>query len=440
MVYKKLLVILILFLTIYINIQTSLFAEAVPPISDQNPTIASLVEISEKQLSLDWLITQGITNNPEIISLINDFESSKSRIKQAGALDDPILSFGIANFPLIDMSFRTVAMTQKRIELSQKFPFPGKRKLREEIAAKESESIEYMYFEKQREIIKDIKQAYYELSFIEESIDTTNKNKELIAQFIKITQIKYEVGKGTQQDILKSQIEYSKLNEELITLEKKKENLKSKIKNLAYIPQNLELGSTKRLELTDIALDKNVLIEESYQNRPLINQYQKLIDSYATRLELAKKAVLPDFKLSGAYGQRDNGFADLFSINLAFNLPIYKRRKQDLKVTEMDFKLLAVSAQLDGIKNDIAYEVNDQLINLDKEKRLLELLKYTIIPQTTQVLDSTIANYEVDRTDFLSVIDAQLMFYKYEIEYYRNLSNYYKDLANLENAVGKSLF
>lgn len=440
MVYKKLLAILFLLLLINMSYKSSLFAEEDTPVSDQNQTIASLVEKSEKRLNLDWLITQGITNNPEVIALINEFESSKNRIKQVSALDDPILSLGIISFPLIDMSFTTVPMTQKRIELSQKFPFPGKRRLREEIATSESESIEYKYFEKQREIIKDLKQAYYELSFIEESIDTTNKNKELLTQFIKITQIKYEVGKGTQQDILKAQIEYSKLNEELITLEQKQENLKSKIKNLAYIPQDFDLGSTRKLELSEIDLDKSILVEEAYNNRPLIYQYQKLIDSYARRVELAKKEILPDFNISGAYGQRDNGYSDLFSINLSFNLPVYKKRKQDLKVTEMDFKLLAINAELDSVKNDIQYEINDQLINLEKEKRVILLLKNTIIPQTTQVLDSAIANYEVNKTDFLSVIDAQLMFYKYEIEYYRNLSNYYKDLASLEKAVGKSLF
>lgn len=438
MVYKKLLVIIISFISFNISFAPVLLGDDNSAIS--NKSIVSSVEKAQVLIDLDWLITQGITNNPQIIALLNEFESSKNRIKPAGALDDPMISFGIMNFPLIDMSFRPEAMTQKTIELSQNFYFPGKRKLREDIATIESESIQYKYLEKQREIIKDIKQAYYELSFIEESIETTNKNKELIAQFIKITQLKYEIGKGTQQDILKSQIEFSKLNEELITLNNKRENLKNKLKNLAYLPQEYQLGNTKKLELPDISLDKTVLIENSFKNRPLVNQYQKILESYSKRLELAKKAILPDFRLSGAYGQRDKNRSDLFSVNLSLNLPIYKRRKQHLLVNELDFKLLSLNAELDNIKNDIEYEINDQLINLDKEKRLTELLKNTIIPQTTQVLDSSIANYEVDKTDFLALIDAQLMFYKYELEYYRLISNYYKELAILEKTIGKSLF
>lgn len=438
MLYKKLLVGIITCIlsnTLFVSV---ISGEENPAI--QEKSIISSVEKTQKLLDLNWLITQGIANNPEIIALMNEFESSKHRIKPAGALNDPILNFGITNFPLIDMSFRSTAMTQKRIQLSQDFPFPGKRRLKEEIAKIESESIQYKYLEKQRVIIKDIKQTYYELSFIEESIDTTNKNKELISQFIKITQLKYELGKGTQQDILKSQIEYSKLTENLITLNNKKDNLKNKLKNLAYLPQEYELGDTTKLESLDIPLTKAVLIEESFINRPLVNQYQRIIDSYSKRFELAKKAVLPDFKITGAYGQRDNGFADLFSLNLSLNLPIYKRRKQDPLVNELDFKLLALSAELDSIKNNITYEINDQLINIDKEKRLIDLLKNTIIPQTTQVLDSSIINYEVDKTDFLALIDAQMMFYKYELEYYRAISNYYKALANLETIIGKSLF
>jgi len=68
------------------------------------------------------------------------------------------------------------------------------------------------------------------------------------------------------------------------------------------------------------------------------------------------------------------------------------------------------------------------------------LFENSLLKQTIQVMDSAIANYEIDKTDFLSVIDAQMLYYKYEKEYYRALTDYYKALAQLEKETGTSIF
>jgi outer membrane protein TolC len=401
---------------------------------------ASYEKTAPEVLKLDWIISYGITHNPEIIALEHEARASQELIKPAGALDDPIVSVGIMNFPLIDMSFRSSAMTQKKIELSQKFPFPGKRTLREKIAAYEAESIENKYYEKQRDIIYQIKKVYYELSYVNESIKTVNKNIELLYQFIKITQIKYEVGKGSQQDILRAQIELSRLKEELITLEEKKETLKARLQSIAYMPETNIISDPDPMLAPDYLFSSEELMETALINRPLINQYQSLIDKYETKYNLARKNVLPDFKISGAYGQRDNGFADIFSLNVSFNLPIYKRRKQDKLIQSADYKLMAISAELESVINDISFNIQDAMIELRKEKRLIDLFKNSILPQTNHVLDATLVNYETGKTDFLSVIDSQMLFYKNELDYLISIRNYYQQLARIEKQVGTSLF
>lgn len=431
---------LILLLILFLTPTNSLLAEVPGNEQTQGQLVKSGIEQEEKFIDLDWLISEGIKNNPEIIALQNMFEASKETIEPAGALEDPMLSLGIDNFPLIDMSFRSESMTQKSISISQKFFYPGKRKLKKEATAYLSESIEQQYLEKQREIIMDIKTTYYELSYLEEAILTTKKNKDLLSHLIKITQIKYEIGKSTQLDILRTQIELSKLNEELITFEQKRDQLKSKLLNLIYSPYNTELGNAKRLEMPEIPLDFAQLCDESFRNRPLLIETMRQIDSNKKMYAFAQKDTKPDFTLSGSYGQRDDGFADVFSVNVAFNLPIYKKHKQNKRISELEYTISSLEAKLEAQKNDIGFNIKSSLIDLDKEKRTINLLNTTIIPQTNHVLDSALANYELGKADFLSLIDAQLMFYKYELEYYRSIANYYQTLASLEREVGVSLF
>jgi len=361
MVHKYVLILYIIYLFVFIS---PVIADGSKAADKKLKPIGAGIIKEDDILELSWLIDHTITNNPSLKVIEKEAQAAEKRIRQASALEDPVFTAGITNFPLIDMSFRSAPMTMKQIQLSQKFPFPGKRRLRENIAALKSEAIYYKYFEKQRELVNNVKQAYYELAYIEEAIEITRKNLELLSHLIKITQIKYEVGKGIRQDILKAQIEYSKINEELIFLEQKHDNYRNKLIYLAYLPDDFKPGRTVKLTSDFTIPDKDLLISLAFDSRPLIMQYEKNIEKAKEELRLAQKAILPDFQLSGSYGQRDNSYADLFSVNISFNLPIYKNRKQDEGVLEKEFQILSQNAELDSLKNEIRFYITDQLINI----------------------------------------------------------------------------
>ena len=109
-------------------------------------------------------------------------------------------------------------MTMKMLGLSQKLPFPGKRDLRQDVAAKDAESVAYAYQETVNRVVRDVKMAYFELAFVAESTRLVEKNKQALEQFLKISESRYSVGQGTQADVLKAQTQLSKMADELIKL------------------------------------------------------------------------------------------------------------------------------------------------------------------------------------------------------------------------------
>ncbi len=82
----------------------------------------------ERKLNLNELIDEALQRNPEIVATKARAQVYREKVPQAGALEDPMLGFGIVNLPT-NFSFRDEDMTMKEFSISQKLPFPGKRPL-----------------------------------------------------------------------------------------------------------------------------------------------------------------------------------------------------------------------------------------------------------------------------------------------------------------------
>ena len=93
-------------------------------------------------------------------------------------------------------------MLQQRYGVSQKIPFPGKLRLRGEVAVEETNMTEKELQAKIQEITALVKSTFYELYYINGAIDITEENRDSLRKFAKIAETKYSVGKATQRDAL----------------------------------------------------------------------------------------------------------------------------------------------------------------------------------------------------------------------------------------------
>ena len=93
------------------------------------------------------------------------------------------------------------------IELSQMFPFPGKRELRGSMAQQEARAESFMFQGAELNLVSRLKSAFYELQFTYDAIDVLSRNKILLERLAKLAENRYSVGQATQQDLIKSQVE-----------------------------------------------------------------------------------------------------------------------------------------------------------------------------------------------------------------------------------------
>lgn len=395
------------------------------------------------RLNLDQIVQEALQNNPEILAARSKWEAYKYKIPQASALEDPMFSFGIINLPT-SFSFHQEDMTMKEFSISQKLPFPGKRPLMRQMAEKEAESVFTEIQGKVHQIIKDVKTAYYDLSHVYRTTAVTQRNKQILEDFAKIAETRYEVGLGIQQDVLKAHVEVSKMVDELIMLNQKKRALDAKIDALLNRPPGTAVGEPEEVVFRPFPFTLEELQKMAVEMSPTLNGMKKMIEAKEKAYALAKKEYYPDFNLRFAYGQRDKLMGmkqdDMLTGMVEMNIPIYFWTKQQPKIAETLADLRSSEAQYRGMKNDVLYMVADMSSMIHRLERQLDLYKTGIIPQASLQVNSALSSYRVNKADFLTLLDSQMTLYKYELEYHQALTEYEKNVASLGATIGRQSF
>jgi outer membrane protein TolC len=391
-------------------------------------------------MNLEQLIEEAIQNNPEILAQKKRWELFKEKIPQASALEDPMLGFGVISLPT-NFSFKDEDMTMKELSISQRFPFYGKRRLMGEMAQKEAEAVFNEIQERVNRVVKDVKATYYELAYNYRSAEITQRNKEILENFVKIAETQYAVGMGIQQDVIKAHIEVSKMVDELIMLSQKTRALEAKLIALLNRSPERSIERPEEVVFRKIPFSVEELQKIAVEINPALQGMRKMIEAKEKAYELAKREYYPDLTFKFAYGQRDNGpemkRRDMLTGMVEINLPIFYKSKQDRKVAEARAEIETTEAQYRAMKNEVLYMVADMASMTQRVERQLELYKTGIIPQANLQVSSAMSAYRVNKVDFMTLLDSQMTLYRYELEYYQALTEYEKNVANLEAVVGK---
>ncbi len=397
------------------------------------------IDKANAPLNLQWLIQEAMEHNPEIISAQKRLNAAKAKIPQAKSLDDPTVSIGsfdMSNHPL-NINGQT-EMLQQRYGVSQKIPFPGKLRLREEIATEEANMVEKEMQSKIQEIIALVKSAFYEFYYINTAIDIIEEIRSLLRNFTKIAEEKYAVGEATQRDVLAAQVELSTLANSLITTHKDRESIIARLNILLDRPPETPLGKPRPFEKHRLCLTIKELEDLAVKNRPELKRFDHLVKKSETDVKLSKKDYyFSDFEPMVEYMQED-GKPDTWASAISINIP-WLWPKNRSKVKESHEALKAAKSDYRFVNNKALFEVKDFLVRIQSSESTINLYKTGIIPQAEQSLKAARIGYEANRVDFLTLIDSQRTLLNARLLYSRALTDFEQNLANLERAIGIQL-
>lgn len=273
-------------------------------------------ENADEVVSLAALVEQALARNPEIRAMARQSDMMRARVPQAKALPDPMLELGNISslIPVPPLKGRSGDTSSERmVGVSQELPFPGKRTLRGCVAEAEAGAEQWNFEQTRFNVVAEVKDAYYELAYVDKAIETIAKNRKLLEQFTKIAEARYAVGKGIQQDVLKAQVELSKLVDRMTVLEQRRATAEAKINSLLYRELETPVGRTEALKARVFDYTLAGLNETAAAHNPALKAQRRRVEGRQYGVELAKKEFYPDFSVGVIIYLTDQAFSVIFT-------------------------------------------------------------------------------------------------------------------------------
>ncbi|SHI51546.1 Outer membrane protein TolC [Malonomonas rubra DSM 5091] len=372
-------------------------------------------------------------NNPALTKRFAEIDVYQNKVVQAGALSDPVMSLSVLNFPIEDGSDDDHRVFYE-LRISQMFPFWGKLDARAKAAARKAQWYSGAFEDVRLQVRGQVKDAWFRLLFQQQAIELTKRNLKLIDDFIRLTETRYEVGTGLQQNVLKAHLQRSKQLDKLLEFEQLKEATSAELNSLAGRASHQSLEPDGRLVKSNLDLSLVELQQNVDSRRPMFTAYEALIEAFETNRTLAKLDDWPDFTLFAAYRYEPEE-DDAGVVGISFNLPVRRERRAAAKA-EADSALRQVIQERNdfGIKVDLA--IHRALTRYQQSGKLAELYQSGIIPQADQTFQATLSAYQVDKVDFLDLLDSLMTLYSYQIDHIKAISDQQRSLAAIEAAAG----
>ncbi len=398
-------------------------------------------EVPMGKTALSELIEEALSQNPQIKAARNEWEASLQVIPQAKSLPDPMLSYSY-----FGQSVETRLGPQRnKFSLSQKFPFFGKLSLKGKIARKGASVLEEQYMAVKLNIVLKVKKAFFSLFWLDRAIRIAQEEKEVLERLTKIAEKKYETGEANQQDVLKAQLEISKVQDKILILNQRRRAIAAELNALLNHRPDSFVGEVEEFEVPELRFELEELYEWAREMRPELRKAQHFIEKNEESLKLAKKNYFPDFRLMFDYIDIGGGTTtnikdgrNSWMASVGINIPIW-RKKLHAAEAEAATKLKASQDRYKNVQNETLSRVNELFFEVETVSEQVNLYKYSLLPQAEQSLKASEVGYLTGKVDFLNLLDAERMVLLIRIGYFKTIADLGKSLAQLERVVGKDL-
>jgi cobalt-zinc-cadmium efflux system outer membrane protein len=387
--------------------------------------------------SLDSLVDEALRSNPEIIAAQKRYEAARQRPSRESTLPDPTLSLGYASNgkPWPGAGLGIDPTSNIGVMITQELPAPGKLKLRGEIASKEAEAAYAEYRSARLRVIARLKVAYHQLHHAYAATEIMRTNQKLLGNFIKVAEARYSVGRAAQQDVFRAQAQYAIMETQIVRMEQDKPIQQSIINSILNRPRETAVTVTAEMKAGELRVTLEKLLAGARDDAPMILRDQKMVERSQLALNLARRGYYPDYAVSGGYFNQ-GGMPPMYQVRVDLKIPAWFWRKQRAEVTEQAFQVSEARHTYEADRQSLAVRIEEEYVNAQTARRLMDLYSNTVIPQSSLALESGRASYETGALDFMSMLMNFMTMVDYQLNYHEEMVRFHVALARLEEMTG----
>jgi outer membrane protein TolC len=353
------------------------------------------------------LVSQALAGRPELAQANAFLQADRERVPQAGALPDPVLTLGIQNDGFKSIQIGTMETSYWQVMASQTFPWFGKRGLREEAASSQARQTDASLQRARLSVEAEVHRAYLDLLLARDRLALLSKLESFWAQSEGLARTRYEAGQGAQSDLLRAQLERSRLRQKRWTLEAEERRALAALNRARARPVAEPVSTSRSLgELADPKLPlEEAAIADAEARSPELARARAAADEAGRRLALARRDYFPDFTVGA--GVMPRGQLDpMWLASLSFSLPVFAGAKQSRAVAENEAREKAGAEGVDAVQRLLRLRVEERLVLLGALLQSNKLYRSGLLVQSEATVSSTMTQYRVGRVTFASVLEV----------------------------------
>ena len=390
-------------------------------------------------IPLATLVEEAQHKNPEIQAATHGAQAAGHAAKQAGALPDTqiMLQHLSVGSPRPFAGYTNSDFAYVGLGASQEFPWPGKRALRMQVAGAQADAMRTQSGAVIRMVVEQVKIAYFKLAYLQATLDILLRDDKLLGEMEQIAESRYRVGQGNQQEVLKAQLQHTRILQEINLHHREQGQLQAQIKQLLARAQDSPDIVTEPLRERALPESSSELLQRARENNPEINARERLVKRADLQTELARKEFRPDFGLQYMYQNTDRKFRDYYMLTFTVTLPNRGRRRAEL--AEATANRESAAAELNAEVQRRQAEVQDQYVMAKTSAEQLRIFREGLMPQAEATLRAAMAAYQANRQDFETLLSSFRDALDFEEQYQKELSEHESALARLESLTGVTL-
>ena len=387
--------------------------------------------------------TAAAEANPTVLEARARYEAARQRVPQVTALPDPVVSFTQA---LRSVETR-IGPQLNSVTFTQAFPWLGTLELRGRVALLEATALHHLYQAARRDIVAQVKEAYYDLGHIDVELGLAGEEQSLLEHYETLASARYATGQGLQQAVIRLQAEITRVVDRRHRLDRQRGTLAAHLNTLLDRPAEEPVPQVPLLTRPPVEIDREQLYRLGDRNRHELRAATALIQGSERSIELAKKNARPGFTASvgvtnvgrgddaaGLPPLTDDG-RNAVSVSLGVSLPLWGA-KYRAGVEQAHGELRAHTQHRAAARNAMEMEVQEAVVHLETLDRQIDLLDTVLIPQTEEALLATETAYETGQLGVLELLDSERTLIDVRSMRARYLSDLLIALTALERAIG----
>lgn len=379
------------------------------------------------------LVEAVLARNPDVESARQAWRAALAEYPQASSLEDPMLSYGVA-----PLSLSGDVRVGQRVELSQKIPWPGKRRLAGEVALAEAEAAKGALEEVRLELALMASNLYDDLYVAARSIEVNEQHQELLRLFKKAAEAQYVAGRAPQQDPLQAEVELAHLEHDRILLEAEKGGIVAQLNGLLQRDPSAPLPPPPAEEPGSAgpARDGRALAEEAMAVRPELRARSARRRGARAEIDAARRESYPDIELMGSYDSMWDMPEHRWMVGIGLDIPLQRgRRRAAVEKAEA----LSARARSDErkIRTQIQVEVERAALRAREGAHIMQVVEKRLLPAARDQVSAARAGYVAGKNEFVTLIAAENNLRRVELELHHARADLSRRMAALDRARGR---